>query len=86
MQANSVFDELKLVNKMTVSSKTHKENQTRTAGTAKKTSQELRIKYRENCKSCPEQVTWKVKFECQICLSSLDLSVLCYLLVLVQLM
>ena len=30
MQANSVFDELKLVNKMTVSSKTHKENQTRT--------------------------------------------------------
>ena len=30
MQANSVFDELKLSNKMTVSSKTHKENQTRT--------------------------------------------------------
>ena len=30
MQANYVFDELKLVNKMIVSSKTHKENQTRT--------------------------------------------------------
>ena len=30
MQANSVFDELKLVIKMTVSSDTHKENQTRT--------------------------------------------------------
>ena len=30
MQANSVFDELKLVIKMTISSKTHKENQTRT--------------------------------------------------------
>ena len=30
MHANSVFDELKLVNKMTESSKTHKENQTRT--------------------------------------------------------
>ena len=28
--ANSVFDELKLVIKMTISSKTHKENQTRT--------------------------------------------------------
>ena len=27
---NSVFDELKLVIKMTISSKTHKENQTRT--------------------------------------------------------
>ena len=30
MHANSVFDELKLVIKMTISSKTHKENQTRT--------------------------------------------------------
>ena len=30
MRVNSVFDELKLVKKMTVSSKTHKENQTRT--------------------------------------------------------
>ena len=28
--ANSIFDELKLVIKMTISSKTHKENQTRT--------------------------------------------------------
>ena len=28
MHANSVFDELKLVIKMTISSKTHKENQT----------------------------------------------------------
>ena len=28
--ANSVFDELKLVIKMTISSKTHKDNQTRT--------------------------------------------------------
>ena len=30
MHANSVFDELKLVIKMTISSKTHKDNQTRT--------------------------------------------------------
>ena len=30
MHANSVFDELKLVIKMTISSMTHKENQTRT--------------------------------------------------------
>ena len=30
MHANSVFDELKLVIKMTISSKSHKENQTRT--------------------------------------------------------
>ena len=30
MHANSIFDELKLVIKMTVSSKTHNENQTRT--------------------------------------------------------
>ena len=30
MHANSVFDELKLVIKMTISFKTHKENQTRT--------------------------------------------------------
>ena len=30
MRANSVFDELELVIKMTISSKTHKENQTRT--------------------------------------------------------
>ena len=30
MQGNSVFDELELVNKMTISSKTLKENQTRT--------------------------------------------------------
>ena len=30
MQVNSVFDELELVIKMTISSKTHKENQTRT--------------------------------------------------------
>ena len=30
MQVNSVFDELELVNKMTKSSKTHKEKQTRT--------------------------------------------------------
>ena len=30
MRVNSVFDELKLVIKMTISSKTHKENQTRT--------------------------------------------------------
>ena len=29
MHVNSVFDELKLVIKMTISSKTHKENQTR---------------------------------------------------------
>ena len=30
MRVNSVFDELELVIKMTISSKTHKENQTRT--------------------------------------------------------
>ena len=30
MRVNSVFDELELVNKMTKSSKTHKEKQTRT--------------------------------------------------------
>ena len=30
MRVNSVFDELKLVIKMTISSKIHKENQTRT--------------------------------------------------------
>ena len=30
MHANSIFDELKIVIKMTISYKTHKENQTRT--------------------------------------------------------
>ena len=30
MHVNSIFDELELVIKMTISSKTHKENQTRT--------------------------------------------------------
>ena len=30
MRVNSIFDELELVIKMTISSKTHKENQTRT--------------------------------------------------------
>ena len=29
-------------------------------------------KHRKNCKSCPTQVTWKVKFKCQICLSCLS--------------
>ena len=31
-------------------------------------------KHRKNPESCPTQVTWKIKFRCQICLS--DLSVL----------
>ena len=30
-----------------------------------------KIKHRKNCESCPTQVTWKVKFTCQICLSCL---------------
>ena len=30
MHVNSVFDELELIKKMTISSKSHKENQTRT--------------------------------------------------------
>ena len=29
------------------------------------------LKHRNNCESCPSQVTWKIKFKCQICLSSL---------------
>ena len=29
-------------------------------------------KYRKNCESCPTQVTWKVKFKCQFCLSHLS--------------
>jgi len=30
------------------------------------------IKHCKNCESCPLQVTWKVKFKCQICLSCLS--------------
>ena len=41
----------------------------------KKNVARIANKTSRNCKSCPEQVTWKVKFECQIYLSSLDLSV-----------
>ena len=29
-------------------------------------------KHRKNCKSCPTQVTWKIKFKCQICLFCLS--------------
>ena len=29
-------------------------------------------KHSKNCGSCPEQVTWKVKFECEFCLSCLS--------------
>ena len=29
-------------------------------------------KHRKNCKRCPTQVTWKVKFKCQFCLSWLS--------------
>ena len=29
------------------------------------------LKHRNTCESCPSQVTWKIKFKCQICLSSL---------------
>ena len=29
------------------------------------------VKHRRNCKSCPTQVTWKIKFWCQICLCCL---------------
>ena len=29
-------------------------------------------KHRKNCESCPTQVTWKVKFKSQICLSCLS--------------
>ena len=41
--------------------------------------QKYKYKHRKNCESCPTQVTWKIKYKCQICLSSLflfDLSVL----------
>ena len=30
------------------------------------------LKHRKNCESCPTQVTWKVKFKCQISLSCLS--------------
>ena len=29
-------------------------------------------KHRKNCKSCPTQVTWKIKFKCEICLFCLS--------------
>ena len=50
--------------------------------------QKNKYKHRKNCESCPTQVTWKIKFKCQICLSSLflfDLSVLSVSCVLVVL-
>ena len=33
---------------------------------------ERAFKHRKNCDSCPTKVTWKVKLECQFCLSCLS--------------
>ena len=39
------------------------------AGPLRKSQENLKLNIEENCKSCPAQVTWKIKFKCQICLS-----------------
>ena len=38
----------------------------------KMTKMYYKAKHRKNCESYPTQVTWKVKFKCQICLSCLS--------------